>query len=92
MNARDLASGPAKSGGSYRELKALPARADRMYYQDAVTCTVWSNGAFWSYDCPEALRAKMAYIKRHHLGGVMFWDLSHDTENLELLHILNAGK
>jgi chitinase len=86
------ALGPAKSGGSYRELKALPAQADRMFYRQAVTCSVWSNGTFWSYDCPDSLRAKMAYIKRQRLGGVMFWELSHDTEDLELLHILNGAK
>jgi chitinase len=86
------ALGPAKSGGSYRELKALSPQADRKYYSQAVTCTVWSGESFWSYDCPESLRAKMAYIRQHRLGGVMFWELSHDTEDLELLDIVSADK
>lgn len=84
------AAGPAKSGGGYRELKNLPAGADRKYYATPVTCTVWSNGVFWSYDCPDSLRAKMTYIKQHQLGGVMFWELSHDTADLELLRILTG--
>lgn len=88
------ASGPAKSEGSYRELRALPSQADRQYYPSAVECTVWSDGNYWSYDCPQSLREKMRYIKDHQLGGVMFWELSQDTADLELLRVLsgvNAG-
>ena len=81
------ASGPATSGGSYRELKALTGVVDRKYNKKAATCSVWSNNNFWSYDCPEAMRKKMSYIRKQHLGGVMFWELSHDTPDGELLHI-----
>jgi chitinase len=81
---------PAQTGGSYRELKDLPPEADRKYSSKAVTCTVLSNAVFWSYDCPQALHKKMAYIKHHRLGGVMFWELSHDSANLELLRILSG--
>ena len=86
------ATAPAESGGSYRELKELPPEADRRYSSKAVTCTVFNNSRFWSYDCPQALRKKMKYIRHHHLGGVMFWELSHDSENLELLRILSGMK
>jgi chitinase len=84
------ATGAAESGGSYRELKELPPEADRTYSSKAIACTILSNTTFWSYDCPQALRKKMAYIKDHHLGGVMFWELSQDSPNLELLHILSG--
>jgi len=84
------ATAAAAAGGSYRELKDLPPEADRKYSSKAVTCTVLSNAIFWSYDCPQALHKKMAYIKHHHLGGVMFWELSHDSANLELLRILSG--
>ena len=57
----------------------------------AATCSVWSSGDFWSYDCPQALRAKRDYALRRRLGGLMFWELSHDTADLELLRAL-AGK
>jgi len=82
------ASGPAKVDGSYRALKELTGVVDRKYYKAAVTCSVWNNNNFWSYDCPEAMRKKMSYIRRQNLGGVMFWELSHDTSDAELLHIL----
>ena len=78
----------AQADGSYRALKELTGMTDRKYYKQAVTCSVWNNNNFWSYDCPEALRQKMAYIGRQRLGGVMFWELSHDTADGELLHIL----
>jgi GH18 family chitinase len=35
------------------------------------------------------MSAKMSYIRAHHLGGVMFWELSHDP-NGELLHALSG--
>jgi chitinase len=86
------ATAPAQVGGSYYELKDLPPEADRKYSSKAVTCTVWFNSTFWSYDCPQALQKKMAYIKHRHLGGVMFWELSHDSPDLELLHVLSGKK
>jgi GH18 family chitinase len=48
------------------------------------------NSTFWSYDCPQALHKKMAYIRHHHLGGVMFWELSQDSPDLELLRTLSG--
>lgn len=86
------ATGPAQAPGAYRDLKALPPTADRQYYRGPATCSVWSDGNFWSYDCPEAMRAKMDYIRRQRLGGVMFWELSHDTPEGELLHALAGGR
>lgn len=85
------ATGAAKVDGSYRALKELTGVTDRKYYKNAATCSVWNNIHFWSYDCPEAMRVKMAYIRKQRLGGVMFWELSHDTADSELLHVL-AGR
>jgi chitinase len=85
-------SGPAKAPSAYRALKALPSAADRQFYSGAATCSVWNNGNFWSYDCPDAMRAKMAYIRRQQLGGVMFWELSYDTPDGELLGILSGSQ
>jgi chitinase len=42
-----------------------------------------------SYDDPESIRLKGAYIARERLGGAMFWELSHD--NGSLLDALRAG-
>jgi chitinase len=85
------AEGQATVPGSYRDLKQLPESADRQFFAKPVSCTVWNDHTFWSYDCPESMRTKVNYIHHHHLGGVMFWELSHDTSDSELLHIL-AGR
>jgi chitinase len=80
---------PAANGGSYRELKALPPSADRQYFSKPVTCTVWDHSVFWSYDCPEAMRQKTKYVRSRRLAGVMFWELSQDSSDLELLRVLS---
>jgi chitinase len=82
------ASGAA-DGAGYKQLKSL-AGADRKFYPRLGTCTIWSQGTFWSYDCPEALRMKMKYVRQQKLGGVMFWELGHDTSNGELLKTLGG--
>jgi len=86
------AASQAGTGGTYRELKELPPQADRKYFAKAVTCSVLIDSTFWSYDCPQALRKKMAYIRHHHLGGVMFWELSQDSPDVELVRILSGKK
>lgn len=62
----------------------LPPSADRQYWPRAGSCSAWYQGKFWTYDCPRALRAKAAYARAHHLGGVMFWDLEGDLTGKSL--------
>jgi chitinase len=45
---------------------------------------------FISYDDPQSLAAKAAYVKARHLGGVMYWEQSHDPQG-ELLGAIWAG-
>lgn len=45
---------------------------------------------FITYDDPESLAAKAAYVKANHLGGIMFWQLGMDPTG-ELLHALRQG-
>lgn len=44
-----------------------------------------------TYDDPESIRAKGAYIRNEGLGGGMFWELSGDTGDLALLTALRQG-
>ena len=44
-----------------------------------------STGVMISYDDPQSLELKATYAKNRGLGGVMFWELSSDTQNSELL-------
>jgi GH18 family chitinase len=34
------------------------------------------------------MRAKHQYVRQHHLGGVMFWEMGQDTMDAELLNSL----
>ncbi|EYF06162.1 glycosyl hydrolase family 18 protein [Chondromyces apiculatus] len=57
------------------------------------TKSYWTfNGTeFWSYDTPASLAVKMDYIKSKGLGGAMFWELSGDTANGELIQAVHSG-
>ncbi|HWC15544.1 MAG TPA: glycosyl hydrolase family 18 protein [Terriglobales bacterium] len=78
----------SKSPPEYRNLKALPDSADRQFYSKVATCSIWHNNEFFSYDCPQAMRAKARYVRQHALGGVMFWEMGQDTMDAELLRSL----
>jgi chitinase len=46
--------------------------------------------AFISYDDPASIAAKAAFVKAHHLGGIMFWELGLDPSD-ELLDAIRRG-
>jgi len=81
----------SKSPPEYRSLKTLPENADRQFYSKVATCSIWNNGEFFSYDCPQALQLKRQYVRQHGLAGLMFWEMGQDTSDAELLKVL-AGK
>lgn len=60
------------------------AKADAAWLWNAKTHT------FISYDDPEALAAKAAFVKQHHLGGIMYWEQSLDPSD-ELLDTIWRG-
>lgn len=46
--------------------------------------------AFITYDDPQSIAIKAEYVRKHHLGGVMFWELSQDSGG-ELLDAIARG-
>lgn len=46
-----------------------------------------STGVFITYDDPESLREKVRFVKRNHLGGLMYWEHSEDPDEI-LLDVL----
>jgi chitinase len=56
-------------------------RAKAPYLWNSVSRT------FITYDDPQSIRTKAQYVKAHHLGGMMFWELSEDR-NDELLDVI----
>ena len=60
------------------------------YWDDrAKSPYLWNRASrtFITYDDPQSIRAKVQYVKEHHLGGMMFWELSEDR-NEELLDVI----
>jgi chitinase len=37
-----------------------------------------TTGTWVSYDDPESVAAKAQYVREHHLGGVVIWELGGD--------------
>jgi chitinase len=50
-----------------------------------------ATGTFYTYDNPAAVAAKMAYIKKHKLGGAYVWALNDDDANASLTKAIAAG-
>jgi chitinase len=44
------------------------------------------SGIFITYEDPVSLRDKARFVKRHHLGGIMYWEQSEDPDEI----LLNA--
>ncbi|MGC1523708.1 MAG: glycosyl hydrolase family 18 protein, partial [Steroidobacteraceae bacterium] len=53
---------------------------------------LWNAAArrFISYDDPQSIAAKAAYVKTMHLGGIMYWEQSLDPSG-ELLEAIRRG-
>jgi chitinase len=57
-------------------------------YRDKRARAPWrfDGETFWTFEDPVSVRYKVSYASTQHLGGVMIWELSGDTEDAELLN------
>lgn len=60
------------------------ARADAPWLWNAATRT------FITYDDPQSIAAKAAFVKAHHLGGIMYWEQGLDPDG-QLLDAIARG-
>jgi chitinase len=62
-------------------------------YEDTQAGAAWlfDGTTFWTFDDPQVMRAKADYVRRNRLGGIMFWELSGDTPNGELISAIAGG-
>lgn len=70
--------------GKHGFVRHWDAQADAAWLWNAKTRT------FISYDDPESLAAKAAFVKAHHLGGIMYWEQSLDPSG-ELIEAIWRG-
>ena len=88
------ASGPAR--GTYEagveDYKKVISKQGTVYY-DPTAGAAWKYGSstFWSYDTPQVIAQKTAYVKANGLGGTMAWSLDGDTANGELTTAIHNG-
>jgi chitinase len=62
-------------------------------YQDDQPGAAWlfDGTTFWTFDDPPVMSAKADYVRRNRLGGIMFWELSGDTPDGELVSAIAGG-
>ena len=76
----------------YKVLKARRLADEFVRYFNSTTKTAWLYDAefqeFWTYDDVTTVKYKAQYVKTQALGGVMFWELSGDTADAELVKAL----
>ena len=69
-------------------------RAGFVRHWDAKARAAWlwnpRTRTFISYDDPRSIAAKAAYVKEHGLGGIMYWEQSHDPDG-ELVDAIWEG-
>ncbi|MDF6044628.1 glycoside hydrolase family 18 protein [Streptomyces sp. JH14] len=90
------APAPATWAAGYEDYKALKKLAESGAYtihRDVRNGHAWlfDGTTLWTYDDPQVLRTKTAYIRQHGLGGAMFWSLDGDTDDGELMTAVDQG-
>jgi chitinase len=75
------ASGTFEAGTE--DYDVLKNRAGTVF-RDNTNGAVWKydGSTFWSYDDPQLIQAKGAYVKTNGLGGLMIWSLDGDDGTL----------
>ncbi|MDX2162300.1 MAG: glycoside hydrolase family 18 protein [bacterium] len=86
-----------RAGGTlyYRDLAPFLASSDYVRYFDDLALVPWMynarRGIAISYENPESIRNKAAYVRSMGLGGLMGWALSYDSQDHRLLNAMYAG-
>jgi chitinase len=63
----------------------------RYWDRKAQAAWLFDGSTFWTLDDPQVMRSKARYVRHNRLGGLMFWELSGDTPNGELIAALADG-
>lgn len=90
------ATGPApgkwaNGNEDYKVLKKLADSGAYTVHRDLRNGHAWlfDGTTMWTYDDPQVLRTKSAYVRARGLGGAMFWSLDGDTPDGELIRAVD---
>ena len=87
------AAGTLEAGSEdYHVLATLTGSGFTRYWDgQAKVPWLFDGRTFWSYEDPKSLRLKTDYVRHHDLGGVMFWELTGDTDDGDLISAIHDG-
>jgi chitinase len=78
----------------YKQVKSKVQSGELERYWDPQVMAPWayssSSQMMISYDDPESIQAKIDFVKKNGLGGLMSWDLSGD-DNAELTTVVSTN-
>jgi chitinase len=60
-------------------------------HPEAEAYWIFDGSTFWTFDDPVSMANKMGYIGTAGLAGAMFWELSGDTSDGELITVIANG-
>jgi len=76
-------------GVPYRKIHHELASYTRFWDEKAQAPWLYSSsGVMISYEDEQALTEKVKYVWQNHLGGIMFWEISEDDEDFDLLNAI----
>lgn len=83
-------------GAGFKEFPArYPSNKGFVYHWDDIAKAPYYYSAtqkiFATFDDPRSLGEKVKYLRTHKLGGIMFWQLPHDTDNNGLLNSIHEN-
>ncbi|WP_373520911.1 glycoside hydrolase family 18 protein [Aquiflexum sp.] len=87
--------GKAGKGFPFSAIEGLIASGDYVRYWDDASKApyLWnaSEKIFVTYEDPESIFNKIQFIKKHNMGGAMFWEYNEDSDERTLLNAIDKG-
>jgi chitinase len=74
----------------YKVVSGLPGFT-RYWDRRAGAAWLYDGTTFWTYDDPAVMELKAQYVRKNRLGGIMFWELSGDTPEGDLIGAIAGG-
>ena len=75
----------------YKVTKGLLASGFTRYQDTTGAAWLFDGTTFWTFDDPAVMATKAHYVRDNRLGGIMFWELSGDTAEGELIDAIAGG-
>lgn len=93
QSSPDMQPAPASAAAGTEDFSVLENLPGYTGYRDPITQSYWifNGSTFWSFDDPQTMAIKTAYVRAHGLGGIMAWSLDSDDASGTLVSALYNG-